>query len=60
MNSEYEFNYTYQEYNDGVFGKCVEMPAISAQGKTRDEVCGLLHDMTDEYLELVKEHKKNN
>ncbi len=57
MNTEYEFNYTYQNYDNGVFGKCVEMPAISAQAKTRDEVCNILHEMTDDYLELSKQLK---
>jgi predicted RNase H-like HicB family nuclease len=35
-------------------GKCAEFPAITAQGKTRDEVCGILHEMVKDYFELKK------
>ncbi len=56
----HEFNYSYHEYENGVWGKCVEMPAISAQVKTRDKVCMSLREMTSEYLELSKEIKMRN
>ncbi len=54
MSEKFGFNYAYQEYDGGVFGKCVEMPAITAQARTRDEVYRLLHEMTNDYLELIK------
>ncbi|HXT84310.1 MAG TPA: hypothetical protein VN704_08270 [Verrucomicrobiae bacterium] len=54
MTHEYDFNYSYTHYEDGVFGKCLEMPAITAQAKTQDEVCSLLREMTDDYLEISK------
>jgi hypothetical protein len=57
MSQNYQFNYSYQEFDGGVFGRCVEMPAISAQAKTQDEVCVLLRQMTDDYLEICKENK---
>lgn len=59
MTQEFEFNYSYQPYEGGVFGKCVEMPAITAQAETQDEVCSLLLEMTTNYLQLSKEIKKN-
>jgi hypothetical protein len=52
-----EFTYSYFEYENGVLGKCNEMPAVSAQGKNRDEVCSLLRNMTRDYLEVVREVK---
>ncbi len=57
MTQEYEFNYSYHQYENGVFGKCVEMPAITAQAKTQGEVCSLLREMTHDYLEISKEIK---
>ncbi len=54
MPEKFGFNYAYQEYDGGVFGKCIEMPAITAQARTQDEVYRLLHEMTNDYLELIK------
>ncbi len=52
-----DLTYQYQEYDKGVLGKCAEFPAITAQGKSRDEVCGILHEMVEDYFELIKKSK---
>jgi hypothetical protein len=49
-----DLTYQYQEYDKGVLGKCAEFPAITAQGKSREQVCSLLHEMVKDYFELKK------
>lgn len=53
-----DFTYSYHHYEKGIFGKCNEMPALSAQAKTEDEVKSLLDNMVRKYLEVVKETKQ--
>lgn len=48
------FTFTYRKYEKGVFGKCNEMPAVSAQAKTLNELNSLLNNMIHNYLKVVK------
>lgn len=52
-----DLTYDYRKYDNGVWGKCVDIPAISAQGKTQDEVCGILHEMVKDYFDLKNQRK---
>jgi hypothetical protein len=47
-----DLTYDYTPYDNGFLGKCREVPAILAQGKTQQEVYEILHLMAKRYFEL--------
>jgi predicted RNase H-like HicB family nuclease len=49
-------NLTYElkRYERGYIGKCVEIPSIMAQAKTREKLNMILDSMTAEYFRIVK------
>jgi hypothetical protein len=55
-----DLTYEYHPYEKGVLGKCTEFPALTAQGKDKDEVCGILHEMVKDYFEVSRRVKGKN
>lgn len=55
----HKLSYEVKEYEKGFIGKCIEIPCILAQAKTKEELDRILKNMTRSYFSIVESKLAN-
>jgi hypothetical protein len=50
----HKLSYEIKEYEKGFIGKCIEIPCILAQAKTKEELDGILDNMAKSYFSILE------
>jgi hypothetical protein len=49
-----KLSYEIKEYEKGFIGKCIEIPCIIAQAKTKEQLNAILDNMTKSYFSILE------
>jgi hypothetical protein len=55
----HKLSYEVKEYEKGFIGKCIEIPCILAQAKTKEELNRILKNMTRSYFSILESKLAN-
>ena len=50
----HKLSYEIKEYEKGFIGKCIEIPCILAQAKTKEQLDKILDNMTKSYFSILE------
>jgi hypothetical protein len=54
-----KLSYEIKEYEKGFIGKCIEIPCILAQAKTKEQLDTILDNMTKSYFSILESKLTN-